>query len=142
MCVRSGATLPPATVPRTLVAHGAWAGEKDFFSVDGFRSGRFRCRFPLQIEPRLVFIRFLCDDQQSHVGVLSTAILRALSLELPRVAGLDADVIWVTWNQVHLPMQSGDPEGMDHVLRFQFQRYWTVHGNMDFIGGGRLNDRG
>src|SRR5262249_40999019 len=87
-CVRSGATLPPAGVPRIVWQRTQDEDKKTVCPFSCTASAGRRCRATLFIEPCSELIGRLCHNQKGHVGVLIAAKLGALPAKHARLVGL------------------------------------------------------
>ena len=116
-CVRSGATRPPAGVPRTVWHMTQGCDRKTCLPLLPLGIARRLGRPDLRIAPALELLLRLGDDEDAHMGVLEAAELGALAAVDARPVGDEPDVVLLAGDQVLLAHEVRDPEGVDHVGR-------------------------
>ena len=113
MCVRSGPNRPSATVPAT-----AWQLMQAVFSKISLagRNGVGRVRgLLLLLNPTIELVARLHIDAEKHLGVLGSAILRALPQENTGLVRVNPRAIDMVGNQVGLAGKSGNPEAVIRI---------------------------
>ena len=112
-CVRSGATLPPAPLPRTVwqapQRYSNIASPRATLAVGGAGAGLI-CVFP-KLERR----RRFGDDQEAHMRVLRAAELGTLAAVTAGLFRLQPRHVRLARDGVGLAAQRGHPERVDHV---------------------------
>jgi hypothetical protein len=83
----------------------------------------------------------LGNHQKTHVRMLRTAKLRALSFEAARSLGTQEQHIVLTWDRVALAAQAWHPKAVDDVGRDEFELDRTIDGNVKLVSGAELGRR-
>src|ERR1700728_3553730 len=68
-------------------------------------------------------------DREAHVGVLLAAILRTLAAINPRPIRLEPCHVGLTGNELDLPAETRDPEGMNDVFAIEREAHWLSDWN-------------
>ena len=112
-CVRSGPNRPLAAVPAT-----AWQLMQAVVSKTCRPSRsliRERRRLLLLLNPRDRIQRAVHGDAQQHLGVLGSAVLRALPQVDARLVRVNPRLVHAVRNQVRLAGQARNPEAVIRV---------------------------
>src|SRR5215217_9289022 len=104
-------------------------------SLQRRRIGRRCCRVLLCSKPRVEIILALCDDQESHMGVLQAAELRTFAAIDSRLVRLKGNAIDPGGNQIHFPSKLRDPEAVDDIGGFELNLHGDPHRYMNFVRG-------
>src|ERR1700733_6584809 len=111
-------------------------GLEHVFALLQFGRTRSRSRLELFVQPSLKSIQGFGDHEESHVGMLLTAILGALAAVAARSVGLHPCLVDLPGNGLHLACERRHPEIMDDVGADQLDADWLADRYVEFIGGG------
>src|SRR5579862_7553617 len=96
------------------------------------------CRLLLFMNPAVKLLGRLHVDAQKHLGVLRSAILRALSQEQAGLVRIDPHLIGMIGNQIGFSAEPGHPKTVVSICREQRQECrgwtrWTAYRHMQLV---------
>src|SRR4051794_5112901 len=86
--------------PANPVAHHAGTAQEQVMTELCLGRWRGRCRFELIVKPRIEVGSSLGNDERSHMGVLRTAELGALTTIDARPVRLEIELVLMAWNEI------------------------------------------
>ena len=114
--------------------------QKSTLARQGF--GICRCNAGLALigKPPRKGRSFLCNDQNVHIRMLLSAILGTLPYVLPRLAGFNANEIYISRQKVNLAVETRNPERMDNIRSAKLDIDSPMCWYVDLVGSDDLAD--